>query len=263
MGLKLEFGGDDLDGLKLTLELAKTLIWPILMFGLALLFRRPVAALIDRINQVEGLGWKISGDVTALALEVHEAAVNDPVSNAQPALSPPDNEQPRDASAGSPASDAIPRPSSDAVSSWEASGNTFDAKKREVERLRTALDSLRDEVMSPPSTRSSVFRGWKIIEAALKDVAIAAGIDATMPVTRLMKELVDKSLISGVTINLVEDARQVRNRVKYGSESDIAADPAAAIYINSASMIAKRIRDEMALRAARFPETSQKRPLKP
>lgn len=238
MGLKLEFGGG-MDALQLTLEVTKVLVWPVVIIVIAAMFRKAISDLIGRLNQVEGFGVKVQSDVTALAVGVQQAAVSDIVEK-EHADEGPSSPAVRDMSRD-------PEGGGGSVGGWDEAWDdrarrAFDAGPDLTEFLSAHHWSA---LANDPSVKpiGLVVQAWNAIVSTLKFEAHRHGIAAKASDFRLAELLHRKDVLSRETLQLLDEARMVRNRAVHAVNPPPSSSD-AALYGSTAAMLILRIRRE-------------------
>lgn len=184
------------------------LAWPLAVVCLAVMFYRPIHAVITKVSEFEGLGFKASfrEDVETLAVET-SVAVSAATTRSQAELDPPGD---ADAAPPAPVELAVP----------------------------AASDAWADMITTQP--RLVVLESWFKIETAIRDALRRVNAPSNVSTPRALRILEAEGAISPSTLELVDNARRLRNRAVH-SENDIQISE-AALFASSAHSIAAAVR---------------------
>lgn len=262
---------------ELILEYVTALVWPVLIGAIVLLFRSQIAARIQALREVEGLGVKakMDGEVKQLGEKVDAAA------DRLDAQQPPEPEPPSD-DPGQRATPKPPRPPKSPLGSGPAAGEPTQEELEEVatverRRLEARSAQLREEralallaaaeqLIEPADFGTALEVATTSPNAAvmlayteLEKVARAAWTVTTMEpdsprqtFKTIMRELT--STLGSEFPGLVRDLSDVRNRVAHGA-GEVSLD-GALTFIASCERLADVIGSSAASKV-RHPSRSQ------
>lgn len=193
-------------------SLVGSLAWPVTLVFVVFLFRRPILALLDKMQQFEGWGLKawFGGAVDQLAADTAMAALP-PAAEVAPVVPPPKPPKGKYALRKSPPGSSVDFPP-------------------------THMDPIALLPTSQP--REIVTYGWQVIDQALRDAGKAHGYVA-MTDARLVEFLCEAGKLQPKTAALIENARTIRNRLAHhGGQPDYNE---AVLYLTTAQAISQAI----------------------
>lgn len=207
------------------------LAWPLALVILALTFRKPIYALLEKLSDFEGWGFKASfkREVGKLAEETARAALPPLIeADASPASTP--DPQPVDHEATAPA--FATKPQDAPLDSVLPEGP--------LSRRLGYSHGFRGGLRPTSSPREIVMYGWQEVEQALSEIGLANGLPA-MTWAGFLGQLAVSDKLQPETARLIENAFAIRNRLAHhaGQEPDYTE---AVLYLTSAQSIAQAIR---------------------
>lgn len=182
------------------------LAWPLAAVCLAAMFYRPIRAVITKVSEFEGLGFKASfrEDVETLAVET--------------GLLVADGDRPMRADASAPLRESNAHLAVSGLEQGEAWAAMISAQPR-----------------------AAVISAWLDIEKAVREALAAVGMNPNISIPRALSVLDSHDAISPSTRELVDNARQLRNRAMHLPDNDIQLSE-AALFVSSARSIANAVR---------------------
>ncbi len=184
------------------------LAWPVLILLSLLMFRPNVARLLRNIAAFEGFGVKLDfgREVAALSAAVDEAT-------------PPKS--------GEEVSVSLPERASHPV--------------QEAVRVEPATTAKSDSLIGGGlgSAEDKVLGAWARIETALRRAAKLYGVNSAAKAVEIVDELAANKALSTSTIQLISDARRLRNAVAHGRVNDLTFMSAQVYAFNSLKIISQ------------------------